>query len=172
MKAFISWSGGKEISFAYYRAKKRFDNFEVKYLLNMVSSDGSHSRTHGINSALLRAQAKAIGIPILQRKSSWEDYEKKFKKAIFLFWMTLDSMHQTDKTGYRCLKSQKTDMVKNPPSQYHNYRLKTGMRSQVILQLPMLSVIDWFIQHTKLNSKEIQSEKIRIKKIDKSLPIF
>lgn len=81
MKAFVSWSGGKETSLAYYRAKD-IDNFEVKYLLNMVSEDGMHSRSHGISSDLLRAQAEAIGIPIVQRKTTWKNYEEEFKKAV------------------------------------------------------------------------------------------
>jgi diphthine-ammonia ligase len=81
MKAFISWSGGKETSLAYYMAKN-LNDFEIRYLLNMTSEDGRHSRTHGISSDLLRAQAEAIGIPIIQRKASWESYEEEFKKAI------------------------------------------------------------------------------------------
>jgi len=84
MKAFVSWSGGKETSLAYYRAKD-IDNFEVKYLLNMVSEDGMHSRSHGISSDLLRAQAEAIGIPLVQRKTSWKRYEEEFKKAVLGF---------------------------------------------------------------------------------------
>jgi len=81
VKAFVSWSGGKETSLACNRAIQGGD-IEIKYLLNMVSEDGSHSRTHGISSDLLRAQAEAIGIPIIQRKTSWESYEEEFKKAI------------------------------------------------------------------------------------------
>lgn len=84
MKAFVSWSGGKETSLACYRAKD-LGNFEIKYLLNMVSEDGSRSRSHGIGSALLRAQAEAMGIPIFQRKTSWETYEEEFKKAVSEF---------------------------------------------------------------------------------------
>ncbi|MEW6557513.1 MAG: diphthine--ammonia ligase [Elusimicrobiota bacterium] len=79
-KAFVSWSGGKETSLACYRAIKK--NFEVKYLLNMVSEDGMYSRSHGISSDLLRAQALSLGIPIVQRKTTWKDYEEEFKKAI------------------------------------------------------------------------------------------
>lgn len=55
---------------------------EVSYLLNMISEDGRRSRSHGIGVTLLKAQSEAMGIPILQIRSSWEDYEKGFKKAI------------------------------------------------------------------------------------------
>lgn len=49
----------------------------------MTSEDGKHSRTHGVFSNLLKLQADSIGIPIVQRKSSWENYEEEFKKVIY-----------------------------------------------------------------------------------------
>ncbi len=81
MRAFISWSGGKETSLSCYKAMQD-QNIKVTYLLNMISEDGKHSRTHGISSELLRLQAEAIGIPIIQKKTSWKTYEEEFKKAI------------------------------------------------------------------------------------------
>ena len=80
-KAFVSWSGGKETSLACYKATQN-KNLTIKYLLNMISEDGKHSRSHGISSALLRAQADAMGIPIIQRKTTWEGYEGVFKEAV------------------------------------------------------------------------------------------
>lgn len=84
MKAFISWSGGKEASLSFYRAIQN-KGVEVSYLLNMIAEDGAHSRTHGIGSRLLQLQADALGIPIIQRKTSWQTYEKEFKEAISSF---------------------------------------------------------------------------------------
>lgn len=84
MKAFISWSGGKETSLSCYRAIKAKE-IEVAYLLNMISEDGKYSRSHGVGSHLMRSQAKAIGIPLIQVKTSWQDYEENFKKAISNF---------------------------------------------------------------------------------------
>lgn len=81
MKAFISWSGGKESCLSCYEIMQS-KSMEVSYLLNMISEDGRRSRSHGIGVALLRAQSEAMGIPILQVRSSWEDYEKGFKRAI------------------------------------------------------------------------------------------
>jgi uncharacterized protein (TIGR00290 family) len=80
MRAFCSWSGGKESALAFYRAI--WDGIEVKCLLNMVSEDGKRSRSHGISSKLIRLQADAMGIPIIQRKTTWENYEEEFKKAL------------------------------------------------------------------------------------------
>lgn len=84
MKAFVSWSGGKETSLACYEAIQD-KNLKVEYLLNMVSEDGKRSRSHGLSSALLRAQSDAMGISVIQRKTTWESYEGVFKKAVSEF---------------------------------------------------------------------------------------
>ncbi|MEW6417351.1 MAG: diphthine--ammonia ligase [Nitrospirota bacterium] len=81
MKAFVSWSGGKETSLSCYKVMQNQD-VKIAYLLNMISEDGKYSRSHGIGSDLLRAQAEAIGIPIVQRRTTWETYEEEFKKAV------------------------------------------------------------------------------------------
>jgi len=81
MKAFVSWSGGKETSLSCYRIMKKED-VKVACLLNMVSEDGRHSRSHGIRAELLKTQAEAMGIPLLQRKTTWKTYEEEFKKAV------------------------------------------------------------------------------------------
>ena len=79
LKAFCCWSGGKDSCLALYRSLK---NFKVTYLLNMISEDGKYSRSHGIKASLLTLQTETAGIKIIQRKSSWESYEKEFKKTI------------------------------------------------------------------------------------------
>ena len=81
MKAFVSWSGGKETSLSCYKVMQNQD-VKVAYLLNMISEDGKYSRSHGIGSDLLRAQSEAIEIPIVQRKTSWKTYEEEFKRAV------------------------------------------------------------------------------------------
>lgn len=80
MRAFCCWSGGKESALSLYKAKQ--EGMDVSYLLNMVSEDGKHCRSHGVSSDLLKKQAGCIGIPIIQSRSSWQDYERKFKEAV------------------------------------------------------------------------------------------
>lgn len=80
MKAFASFSGGKESTISCYRATKLGIN--ISYLVNMTSCDGRYCRSHGISSEVLRIQAESIGIPLIQRKTSWENYEEGFKKVI------------------------------------------------------------------------------------------
>ena len=81
MNAFVCWSGGKDSTISLYLAMK-IRNIKIKYLLNMVSEDGIFSRSHGINSTLLNLQAQAIGIPVVQRRTTWENYEFEFKKVV------------------------------------------------------------------------------------------
>lgn len=83
-KMFVSWSGGKESMFAYYKAMKA-KGAKADYLLNMVTEDGHVSRSHGIDSALLRQQALMLEVPILQKPAQGQDYEKKFKEALSFF---------------------------------------------------------------------------------------
>ncbi|MFH1328854.1 MAG: diphthine--ammonia ligase [Candidatus Bathyarchaeota archaeon] len=80
MRVVVSWSGGKESGLACYEAIHK--GFEVAYLLNMITEDAKVSMTHGISSKLLHTQSQAIGIPIVQRSTTWNTYEKEFKKAV------------------------------------------------------------------------------------------
>jgi diphthine-ammonia ligase len=81
MKAFMSWSGGKDASLACYKAMQDAD-VEVVWLLNMISEDGSRSRTHGIHVRLLQLQAESMSLPIVQRRTTWETYEAEFKAVV------------------------------------------------------------------------------------------
>ena len=79
LNAFVSWSGGKDGALSYYRAMK---NFHVTHLLNMVAENGQISRSHGIRTGVLRLQAEAMDLTIVQPKSSWDTYEAEFKRAL------------------------------------------------------------------------------------------
>jgi len=75
------WSGGKDSCFAYYKAIK--SGFKVLCLLNFLTEDGTKSRSHGIDSELICIQAEAIGIPVVQIRTTWQTYEQKFKRTIY-----------------------------------------------------------------------------------------
>lgn len=79
VKTFVSWSGGKDAALSYYRV---MGDFHVTHLLNMVAKDGRISRSHGIRTDILRLQAEAMGLTIVQPRSSWETYEAEFKKTL------------------------------------------------------------------------------------------
>ncbi len=80
LKAFVSWSGGKESAMSLYKAIDKGIN--IQYLLNMTSEDGKYSRSHRLSCNILKIQAKNIGIPLIQCRSSWKEYEENFKKTV------------------------------------------------------------------------------------------
>jgi len=80
VKAFCSWSGGKESALSLYKAQKQ--GIKIGALLNMVSSDGQRSCSHGIDSRCIRLQAEAIGLPIFQKRTTWPSYEADFKEQV------------------------------------------------------------------------------------------
>ncbi len=75
-----SWSGGKDSCFALMAAIT--EGYTPKILLNVLNEEGKISRSHGIPSAILQAQATAAGLPIHLISSSWQDYEKNFTAAL------------------------------------------------------------------------------------------
>ncbi|MFC1989945.1 diphthine--ammonia ligase [Chloroflexota bacterium] len=77
---YTSWSGGKDSCFACYKAAE--SGLKVRYLLNMKSEDGERSWIHGFSSELLKMQAQAIGIPLVQRRPTMATYETDYKDAV------------------------------------------------------------------------------------------
>jgi len=77
---FCSWSGGKDSCLALYHAIN--NGGMAKYLLTMLTEDGSRTRSHGLSENVIKAQAASLGIPLVVGCSSWDDYEKVFVSAI------------------------------------------------------------------------------------------
>ncbi len=79
-QAFNSWSGGKDSCLACYRAVA--NGLKVRYLVNMITEDGSRSWSHGQPAQLLQVQSQAIGIPLVQRRTTRACYEAEFKNTL------------------------------------------------------------------------------------------
>ncbi len=79
-QVFVSWSGGKDCCFACYKAAA--SGLKVRYLVNMITEDGKRSWTHGLLAELLEMQSQAIGIPLVQRRSTMATYEADFKDVV------------------------------------------------------------------------------------------
>ena len=79
-QVFTSWSGGKDSCFACYQAAE--GGLKVRYLVNMLNEDGKRSWIHGLSTELLEMQSQAIGIPLVQRRSTMATYETDFKEVI------------------------------------------------------------------------------------------
>ena len=78
MRAIASWSGGKDSCLAYYKAISQ--GVQVAYLLNMINKDASKSMSHGLDPKLIALQAKAMGVPIIQRETTWRLMKRNLKK--------------------------------------------------------------------------------------------
>ena len=52
--------------------------YAPKVLLNVLNEEGKISRSHGIPSGILQAQASAAGLPIHLISSSWQDAKGLF----------------------------------------------------------------------------------------------
>lgn len=82
-QAFASWSGGKDGCMALYLAST--GGLNIRYLLNMVTEDGRTSWSHGMAAKWLDMQSKAIGIPLVQKRTKQADYEAAFKQTMVDF---------------------------------------------------------------------------------------
>ncbi|RPI79814.1 MAG: diphthine--ammonia ligase [Desulfobacteraceae bacterium] len=77
---FCSWSGGKDSCLALYHAIQA--GGKPRFLLTILDETGERSRSHALPVALLEKQAQALGIPIVTRSASWDDYEKVFIETL------------------------------------------------------------------------------------------
>ena len=79
---FCSWSGGKDCCLALYKAINL--GYIPRFLLTMCIETGDRSRSHGLSSDVLKAQAVALEIPLLLQSTSWKKYQMNF----------IDKLHQ------------------------------------------------------------------------------
>jgi diphthine-ammonia ligase len=80
MNTLCSWSGGKDSCFALMEAMKQ--GYQPKVLLNVLNEEGKISRSHGIPTEILQAQATSASLPLHLISSNWQDYEQKFVAAL------------------------------------------------------------------------------------------
>ncbi|MEW6326051.1 MAG: diphthine--ammonia ligase [Thermodesulfobacteriota bacterium] len=77
-KAAALWSGGKDSCLAWQLAREQ--GYEVDTLINFYS--GERSRSHGLPTALIHDQAKAAGMPIIQKEVKGNSYEEAFRNTL------------------------------------------------------------------------------------------
>ena len=83
----MSWSGGKDASYALYKIFQE-GKYEVKYLLTNIYEPNKRVSMHGVPEVLIEAQAKSIGIPLKKmyiKESSHEEYNLKMKEMLLFF---------------------------------------------------------------------------------------
>lgn len=80
-KRFVaSWSGGKDSAMAYYRALEM--GGVPKKIWTMFEEDEERSKSHALPFAIIEAQAKQLGMPLMVRGADWAGYEAQFLDAM------------------------------------------------------------------------------------------
>ena len=81
----LSWSGGKDAAWTL-QALRASGAFEVVALLTTVTSEYERIAMHGIRRELLQAQARAVGLPVIQARIPPQcdnaTYEASFAAAL------------------------------------------------------------------------------------------
>lgn len=80
LKCVSLWSGGKDSCFACYKAK--LSNYDIRYILNFTYIDPQGASAHNLNPAIIADQAQSIGIQLIQRTTTRENYENNFKEVV------------------------------------------------------------------------------------------
>lgn len=81
MKAFVSWSGGKDCMFALHRFLDNPQN-EVACLVHFTHSLTNASRSHRVGKELTTAQAEALGIPLIIQVTDTQLYREHLIQVI------------------------------------------------------------------------------------------
>jgi len=80
MAYIASWSSGKDSCFACYRTI--LSGHDISYLVNFISKEYKRVSFHGTEAELIQLQSEAIGVPLLQKETTWDGYESEFKDAV------------------------------------------------------------------------------------------
>ncbi len=80
-KAIFCWSGGKDSALALYRAR-RSRRYDVVALLTTLTRDYDRISMHGVRRALLEAQARAIGLPLIPVLISKADSDAEYEASM------------------------------------------------------------------------------------------
>jgi len=75
-----SWSSGKDSCLALYKALQA--GYQIKYLFNFISHEYNRVSFHGTKDKLVHLQSEAIGIPLIQRETTRDNYEEVFRKTL------------------------------------------------------------------------------------------
>lgn len=76
----MAWSGGKDSALALDRAIE--DGLRVTHLLNVFEGSSGRVRFHGVRAELIRAQADALGLALVQRHTQPADFETAFLSGL------------------------------------------------------------------------------------------
>jgi uncharacterized protein (TIGR00290 family) len=85
-KTLLSWSSGKDSAWALHVLRSRYPELEVVGLLTTINEQFERVAMHAVRVELLRAQAAAAGLPLLEVGLPWpcsnEQYEARMEDAV------------------------------------------------------------------------------------------
>jgi uncharacterized protein (TIGR00290 family) len=82
--AIMSWSGGKDSSYALHKILEE-GVYDVKYLLSTFNGNYNRLSMHGVREELIMLQAESIGIPLLKvyvYEANNAEYEKQMEEVL------------------------------------------------------------------------------------------
>ena len=80
----MSWSGGKDSSYALHHILKE-NKYHVNYLLTTIYKPNKRVSMHGVPEHLIENQAKSIGIPLIKlyiEEKTHDEYDIKMKETL------------------------------------------------------------------------------------------
>lgn len=84
----VSWSGGKDSSFALYKILQS-NQYKVEALLTTITEGFNRISVHGVRESLLENQADSLNIPLtkmyIPQESSHEIYKKRMDEQLQYF---------------------------------------------------------------------------------------
>jgi len=80
MRCAVMWSGGKDSALAARRARR--DGVEIACLVNFYDVETGRVRFHATRTELIAAQATGIGVPLVQRGTTWPGFEPVFRETL------------------------------------------------------------------------------------------
>jgi uncharacterized protein (TIGR00290 family) len=80
MKYALFWSGGKDSLLALDRAKRK--GLDVTHLVNIYEGNSGRVRFHGVRKELVKLQAVALGLKLVQTSTHPETFEQALGKAL------------------------------------------------------------------------------------------
>ncbi len=80
LRCALCWSGGKDSTLALYRLRQ--DGVAVEWLLNLFEASSGRVRFHGVRAELVQAQARALGVELVQRPVGPDGFEAAFRAAL------------------------------------------------------------------------------------------
>lgn len=76
----LGWSGGKDSALALHRL--RAQGRPVRWLVNLFEASSGRVRFHGVRAEVVRAQAAALGVELVQRPVSADGFESAFRAVL------------------------------------------------------------------------------------------